>query len=266
MQKFAVAAVLASCAGAAIGQDIRLSHSTEEILVVAGVGISCAATGAPQTTVDNSYWREFDLGDFGVTTGVDISSVEFGIESLTLPTLLEADITVNLFQAPAGSAPATTFDQVGSAIVSLGDRALEVITVDVTGSLDAGTSLIVEIQVPDFQAEGGAGDVYFPGANSFGESAPSYISSVGCATPEPVTYASIGFPETHLIIVANGSEGSGGGCRADLDDDGELTIFDFLAFQSAFDASDPVADFDDDGEFTIFDFLAFQSEFDAGCP
>jgi len=55
-------------------------------------------------------------------------------------------------------------------------------------------------------------------------------------------------------------------CRPDLDGDGELTIFDFLAFQNAFDAMDPVADFDGDGEFTIFDFLAFQNEFDAGCP
>ncbi|MFI4916598.1 MAG: FG-GAP-like repeat-containing protein [Phycisphaerales bacterium JB060] len=57
----------------------------------------------------------------------------------------------------------------------------------------------------------------------------------------------------------------GQACRVDLDGDGELTIFDFLAFQNAFDAGDPVADFDGDGELTIFDFLAFQNEFDAGC-
>jgi len=55
-------------------------------------------------------------------------------------------------------------------------------------------------------------------------------------------------------------------CRADLDGDGELTLFDFLAFQNAFDAGDPVADFDGDGDLTLFDFLAFQNEFDAGCP
>ena len=55
------------------------------------------------------------------------------------------------------------------------------------------------------------------------------------------------------------------GCRADIDGDGELTIFDFLAFQNAFDALDPIADFDGDGELTIFDFLAFQNAFDAGC-
>ena len=54
-------------------------------------------------------------------------------------------------------------------------------------------------------------------------------------------------------------------CPADFDGDGELTIFDFLAFQNAFDAMDPLADFDGDGELTIFDFLAFQNAFDAGC-
>jgi hypothetical protein len=54
-------------------------------------------------------------------------------------------------------------------------------------------------------------------------------------------------------------------CRADLDGDGELTVFDFLAFQNAFDAGDPSADFDGDGSLTLFDFLAFQNAFDAGC-
>ncbi|MFI4915810.1 MAG: GC-type dockerin domain-anchored protein [Phycisphaerales bacterium JB060] len=54
-------------------------------------------------------------------------------------------------------------------------------------------------------------------------------------------------------------------CRADLDGDGSLTIFDFLAYQNLFDAGDPAADFDGDGSLTIFDFLAFQNEFDAGC-
>ncbi len=54
-------------------------------------------------------------------------------------------------------------------------------------------------------------------------------------------------------------------CRADLDGDGSLSIFDFLAFQNLFDAGDVRADFDGDGSLTIFDFLAFQNEFDSGC-
>ena len=54
-------------------------------------------------------------------------------------------------------------------------------------------------------------------------------------------------------------------CVADFDGDGELTIFDFLAFQTAFDAGDAKADLDGDGELTLFDFLVFQTAFDAGC-
>ena len=54
-------------------------------------------------------------------------------------------------------------------------------------------------------------------------------------------------------------------CRPDLDDDGVLTIFDYLAFQTLFDAQDARADFDDDGVLTIFDFLVFQSDFVDGC-
>jgi len=54
-------------------------------------------------------------------------------------------------------------------------------------------------------------------------------------------------------------------CRVDLDGDGQLSIFDFLAFQNLFDAGDLIADFDGDGALTIFDFLAFQNEFDDGC-
>jgi hypothetical protein len=55
-------------------------------------------------------------------------------------------------------------------------------------------------------------------------------------------------------------------CRADLDEDGELTIFDFLVFQGYFALSDARADFDGDGQLTVFDFLEFQNAFDAGCP
>ncbi|NRA56499.1 MAG: hypothetical protein HRU13_00015 [Phycisphaerales bacterium] len=54
-------------------------------------------------------------------------------------------------------------------------------------------------------------------------------------------------------------------CPADLDGDGELTLFDFLEFQNLFGFGDPRADFDFDGELTLFDFLAFQNAFDIGC-
>ncbi|MGD1915149.1 MAG: GC-type dockerin domain-anchored protein [Phycisphaerales bacterium] len=59
--------------------------------------------------------------------------------------------------------------------------------------------------------------------------------------------------------------GAGGGCAVDLDGDGELTLFDFLAFQTLFSDGDLAADFDGDGSLTIFDFLEFQTQFSDGC-
>ena len=81
------------------------------------------------------------------------------------------------------------------------------------------------------------------------------------ATDNPnnsVTEAGI---DAFRIIVDGGTA-----CRADFDGDGELSIFDFLAFQNAFSAGDLAADFDGDGTLSIFDFLEFQNEFAAGCP
>ena len=58
----------------------------------------------------------------------------------------------------------------------------------------------------------------------------------------------------------------GSACVADLDGDGELTLFDFVEFQNLFGTGDLRADFDGDGSLTLFDFLEFQSFFAIGCP
>jgi hypothetical protein len=54
-------------------------------------------------------------------------------------------------------------------------------------------------------------------------------------------------------------------CAPDLDANGALELFDFLAFVNAFNAQDPLADFDHNGVFDLFDFLAFVNAFNAGC-
>ncbi len=77
------------------------------------------------------------------------------------------------------------------------------------------------------------------------------IEPVGAVGPAHVVYTG----DAVVVVI----------CAADRDGDGELTIFDFLAFQNQFDAGDLRADLDGDGELTIFDFLVFQNRFDAGC-
>ncbi|MCW5757891.1 MAG: hypothetical protein KIT54_11700 [Phycisphaeraceae bacterium] len=54
-------------------------------------------------------------------------------------------------------------------------------------------------------------------------------------------------------------------CPGDMDGDGIMTMFDFLAFQNAFASGDMAADLDGDSALTILDFLVFQNMFAIGC-
>ncbi len=74
-----------------------------------------------------------------------------------------------------------------------------------------------------------------------------------------------GFDYGYGLVDAQAAVGVGQACPADLDDDGELTIFDFLAFQTAFDDGDSTADLTGDGSLDIFDFLEFQNLFSTSC-
>jgi len=93
------------------------------------------------------------------------------------------------------------------------------------------------------------------GAREQGGGLYTIDTATGAATLEFAT-------TTFRSIAFTGGEAD---CYADFDGDGELTIFDFLAFQNAFDSGDLTADCDDDGSLTLFDFLCFQNAFDAGC-
>lgn len=57
------------------------------------------------------------------------------------------------------------------------------------------------------------------------------------------------------------------GCPADIDGDGDLTVFDFFEFQNRFDSggASGFADFDYDGRLDVFDFLEFFNLFQSGC-
>jgi hypothetical protein len=54
-------------------------------------------------------------------------------------------------------------------------------------------------------------------------------------------------------------------CYPDLDGNGVLDLFDFLAFVNAFNAGGGGADCDGSGELDLFDFLCFVNAFNAGC-
>ncbi|MEQ9094636.1 MAG: GC-type dockerin domain-anchored protein [Phycisphaerales bacterium] len=149
---------------------------------------------------------------------------------------------------PAGQ----EFDRFGGAVAINGE--IVVVGVDTTFN-DAGRVLA-------FDAQSGA---------LIGEAAPDMPVS------DALYGGAVALDGDRLIVGASGDDSRAtdagaaylfaftSACRADLDGDGSLTIFDFLQFQNLFSLGDPTADFDNDGNLTLFDFLAFQNEFAAGC-
>ncbi len=57
----------------------------------------------------------------------------------------------------------------------------------------------------------------------------------------------------------------GGKCPPDMDEDGQLDLFDCCTFVNVFNAGGKEADFDQDGELDLYDYLSFVGEFDEGC-
>ena len=114
--------------------------------------------------------------------------------------------------------------------------------------------------------EGVADILDFLAAGSFGDTFLGFTSDTAISEVRIIASPSYGGTAVGEIFDADDLVFTGGEpCRADLDGDGQLTLFDFLEFQNLFDAGDPIADFDGDGDLTLFDFLEFQNEFDAGC-
>lgn len=64
---------------------------------------------------------------------------------------------------------------------------------------------------------------------------------------------------------ANGVLDECEGCAADVNGDGVLNVLDFVAFQLAWQAQEPITDCDANGAYNVLDFVCYQLLFQAGC-
>jgi hypothetical protein len=143
-------------------------------------------------TVESRYLRTFTLGDFNITGDFNVAGVTFGIHSLTT----SASITVNLYTLE-GAFISSNMTLIGTATQNLSDQFLTLVTMPVTGTAPADSTLVVEIVAPDFSFQR---ESFFPGMNDLGETAPSYIVSEECGIFNPTTMADVGFPDAHLVM------------------------------------------------------------------
>ncbi|MCW9066440.1 MAG: T9SS type A sorting domain-containing protein [Ignavibacteriaceae bacterium] len=180
---------------------VTITHSTSQS-ILAGNSVSCNAGGLH---ADNSYYRAFNLADFGITDDFNVTMVEIGIEQATGAGGTQP-ITVYLYTSnpafPGGFPGSLT--QIGTADINVPDQALTILQIPVTGTAPVGSELVVEIFTPDGQT---AGNTFFIGSNNLGETGPSYILSVDCAITTPTPTGSIGFPDMHIVMNVTGETG-----------------------------------------------------------
>ena len=183
------------------GGPQQITQNEDPATVEAGASVACVGGG--QTT-DTGHWRQYDLDHHGLSGEVCLKSVDFGLESssggpqevLLYVGCSQQNAAVDGFIDLTGSVML-----VGGGTVSVADGDLVIpLNVDGEGCCDADSEdMVVGLESPDCQ-EIGCGALFF-GANTAGQSAPSYISAADCGVVDPVDWALIGFNGNHVQVV-----------------------------------------------------------------
>jgi len=183
-----------SVSGIAGGTAITQSSDTSTITSLNSV--ACPAD-------NDSYYRRFDLdNDHGIVTNFDVTSLEFATETAAGIGGTQ-DLIVNLYSiSNASPLLLANLTLIGTGTVNVADGVASVQNASVTGSVNGATDdLVVEIVANDTLN----GTTYFIGSNANGQSAPSFIFSVGCGADEITDIADLGFPGMHIIMIVNGT-------------------------------------------------------------
>jgi len=170
---------------------------TQSFSFAAGPGIACTGAGGSSL---NGFARSFPIGP---DAPLVVNCVDFGVADNTVA---DFTVTVNIFTgsvtgpygslALLGSLPVTVPVGSAGAIIKADFAAAGVPVV-----VPAGSTMVVEILAPSrLIADGGDGGAFAVGANTAGQSAPSYIRAPACGMPNFTDTALIGFPTNHMVM------------------------------------------------------------------
>ena len=184
---------------------VSFTQSADPASVVQFAAVSCNAGGLH---TDNSYVRRFDLdADHGIASPLQVLSVDSGVEVSAGAGGGPQPVEVRLYTIAAG-APLlfANLNLIGLdpfAMPGNGSVDLTVVNMPAFGLVadPVGGDLVVELFTPNGQNDGNS---FFVGANSSGQTAPTYLAAVDCGVAEPTDTAALGFPDMHWVLTVNG--------------------------------------------------------------
>ena len=174
--------------------QVTLTQSVDDGLVEAG-GVACWASALGEYR-DNSFFRAYDLSDFGITDDFGITSVEYGQGSADD----NKEIVCNIYTSTSTNLTTATLTLVETAMhVSAAADDLTMISVPLTATIPAGSIIVFEV----FAAGAGTtlNSTFFPGINGAGENDTSWIQAPDCGITSPSTLASIGQTDEYVMNV-----------------------------------------------------------------
>jgi Zn-dependent metalloprotease len=173
---------------------VTITHSLDQSIMEYN---SVACWNGVDATTDNSFWRAFNLLDFGISGNFEVSNVEIGLEVIFF-VYTDLQLTVNLYTSEGGLFPTGMLNFIGGATYAIEEQAYTMLSLPVTGVAHVGSELVVEIFSP-------GGSFFIIGSNNLGQTGPSYLSAWECGFTSPIDLADLGFPDMHIVMNVTGT-------------------------------------------------------------
>lgn len=175
--------------------EVTLSQSSS-MAIMSATSVGCATAGSSR---ENSYYRVFRLADHQITSTFTARQISFGVQDAA-----GAQVVHVKLHTLVGALATDHLTTISTADVSITSAATgQVVSTSLSpAAVPAGSTLVAEILVPDAQ---GAGTTFLLGANTAAETAPGYIRSPACGSATPASFASIGFPDAHIVLTVTGT-------------------------------------------------------------
>ena len=183
-----------------------ITQSTSQAIVTGSLACSDPGIG----TLENHYWRAFNMNKFTGGQAYDVASVEFGIEQANSLFGTDQPLTVNLYANHGSPFPGGDWQSnplASSGEIRVPNQEFTMFNVPLTTTVPAGTlELVMEVLSPDQTVEH---NFFIIGSNPDPETGPSYLSAPDCGNPDPLPVDCFLGP-MHYVFNVNGSCADGG--------------------------------------------------------
>lgn len=166
---------------------ITLTQSSSMTITTANT-VSCNNSSTGFTT-ENSYYRVFQLPSLGINAPFTVERIDFGVEEANAGAGTSQTVQANAYTL-TGALNTANLTRIAGNVAAVNDQALGTVMVPMTptGVAPAGSTLVIELFIPDGTA---AGNIIFLGSNSSAETGPSYLRAPSCGASQPATIDSL---------------------------------------------------------------------------